>query len=93
MMKLSTSNNFLNQKSELFTYSNLARKHDVHIYDVLYLLETRLWEMAFVGNFLKHLKLIYLSRSRAGHLDHKLPQGNKIQVSVLSQNQSSWNAL
>lgn len=40
---------------------------------------------AIYGDFLKTLE-IYLSHSGTAHLDHRLPEGNQIQVSALGQN-------
>lgn len=60
VIKLSVSNSAFNQKPELSTQSDLARKRDIHIQTVLYLPESRLWEMTFMGNFLKYLKSVCL---------------------------------
>lgn len=77
-------NVFLNPKPELSTLSGiLARKRATHVYTVLFLSESKLWEMRFVGNFLKHLKFICLSRSC--HLECKLREGNQNPVYALSQ--------
>ena len=57
---VSVKNSVLNQKPELSTQSDLARKRDIHIQTVLYLSESRLWETTFMGNFLKYLKSLCL---------------------------------